>query len=305
MSLSSRLRSSPEVAFVLPGGGSAGAAQVGILRSLLEAGIRPDVLVGCSVGALNAAFFALDPTVAQVGRMETLWRGLSRDKVFGTRRTGVVARLLSHRDHLWSPHALRDLIARNCPIEDLGDLAIPVEVVTTDIDNAVARWWRDGPAGEILYATACLPGLLPPALLDGHRHVDGGVLEPAPVQRAVDLDASTVFVLGEIVGPDDEPAARMSALDVLVRSFAVSRYARLPDPAGLARAGQRVIVVPGADTAGVAITDFRHTDRFLTESHERSTRFLRETGLAGGGGQAGLAGQAGGADADSGKTVAV
>jgi len=289
---------------VLPGGGSAGAAQVGILRSLVEAGIRPDVLVGSSVGALNAAFFALDPTLAQISHMETLWRGLSRDKVFGTRRSGVVARLLSHRDHLWSPHALRDLIARNCPIEDLADLAIPVEVVTTDIDNAVARWWRAGPAAQILYATACLPGLLPPALLDGHRHVDGGVLEPAPVQRAVDLDASTVYVLGEIVGPDDEPVERMSALDVLVRSFAVSRYARLPDPAGLARAGQRVIVVPGADTAGVAITDFGHTERFLTESHERSTRFLRETGLAGG---AGLAhpGRAPARTADSTKTAAV
>jgi NTE family protein len=84
-------RLSPEVAFVLPGGGSAGAAQVGILRSLLEAGIRPDVLVGCSVGALNAAFFAVEPTLDQVDRMETLWRGLSRGTVFGAGRTGLVA----------------------------------------------------------------------------------------------------------------------------------------------------------------------------------------------------------------------
>jgi NTE family protein len=267
---------SPEVAFVLPGGGSAGASQIGVLRSLLEAGIRPDVLVGCSVGALNAAFFALDPTLAQVDRLEALWLGLSRDTVFGTHRSGVVARVVTKRDHLWSPRALRDLIARNCPVEDLADLAVAVEVVTTDIDNAVARWWRAGPAQEILYATACLPGLLPPARLDGHRHVDGGVLEPAPVQRAVDLDATTVYVLGEIVGPEDEPPPRLSALDVLVRSFAVSRYARLPDPAGLARTGQRVIVVPGANTAGVGITDFRHTRRFLSESRERSRQFLQD-----------------------------
>jgi NTE family protein len=271
---------SPEVAFVLPGGGSAGAAQVGILRSLLEAGIRPDVLVGCSVGALNAAFFAVDPTLEQVARMEALWWGLSRDMVFGTRRVAVAARLLWRRDHLWSARALRDLIARNCPVEDLSDLLVPVEVVTTDIDNAVARWWRTGPAGDILYASACLPGLLPPAILDGHRHVDGGVLEPAPVQRAVDLDASTVYVLGDIVGPDEEPAAHLSALDVLVRSFAVSRYARLPDPAGLARSGQRVIVVPGANTAGVAITDFSHTRRLLAEARARSRHFLRESGLS-------------------------
>jgi NTE family protein len=272
-------RSSAEIAFVLPGGGSAGASQVGILRSLLEAGIRPDVLVGCSVGALNAAFFALDPTLDQIDRMETLWRGLTRESVFGTRRSGVVARVLTHRDHLWSPRSLRELIARNCPVEHLEDLAVPIEVVTTDIDNSVARWWRSGPSHEILYATACLPGLLPPAMLDGHRHVDGGVLEPAPVQHAVDLDASTVFVLGEIIGPDEEPAPKLTALDVLVRSFAVSRYARLPDPVGLARTGQRVIVVPGAHTVGVGITDFSQTKRFLAEGHARSTRFLREIGL--------------------------
>jgi NTE family protein len=272
-------RSSPEVAFVLPGGGSAGASQIGILRSLLEAGIRPDVLVGCSVGALNAAFFAMDPTLAHIEQMERLWLGLTRDRVFGTGRPGVVARMLAHRDHLWSPGPLRALIAANCPIDDLADLAIPVEVVTTDIDNAVARWWRCGPAAEILYATACLPGLLPPAMLDGHRHVDGGVLERAPVQRGVDLDASTVYVLGDIIGPDDEPALHLSALDVLVRSFSVSRYARLPDPVGLARAGQRVIVVPGANTAGVPVTDFSQTPRFLTEGRERSRRFLSSIGL--------------------------
>lgn len=270
----------PEVAFVLPGGGSAGASQIGVLHSLLEAGIWPDVLVGCSVGALNAAFFALDPTIDQVARMEQLWLGLSRDTVFGTQRCGVVARVLTHRCHLWSARPLRTLIAANCPVSDLADLAVPVEVVTTDIDNAVARWWRSGPAADILYATACLPGLLPPAVLDGHRHVDGGVLEPAPVQRAVDLDASTVYVLGEIIGPDEEPAQKLTALDVLVRSFAVSRYARLPDPVGLARAGQRVIVVPGANTVGVPITDFSHTRRFLSEGRERSRRFLAETGLS-------------------------
>lgn len=281
MSRSLRPRSSPEVAFVLPGGGSAGASQVGILRSLLEAGIYPDVLVGCSVGALNAAFFALDPTLEQVERMEGLWRGLKRSSVFGTRRSGVVARVLTHRDHLWSPRTLREMLTRYCPVDDLADLRVPVEVVTTDIDNSVARWWRTGPAREILYASACLPGLLPPAILDGHRHVDGGVLEPAPVRHAVDLDASTVIVLGEIVGSEDEPAPKLTALDVLLRSFAVSRYARLPDPVGLARKGQRVIVVPGANTVGVGITDFGNTERFLAEGRERSRRFLREAGMAG------------------------
>ena len=259
---------------MLPGGGSAGAAQVGILHSLLEAGIFPDVLVGCSVGALNAAFFALDPTIAQAQRLAELWAGLSTKAVFGAARSRAALRLIRKRDHVWSPGPLRQLIGRCCPVEELGELAVPVHVVTTDLDIGVARWWSRGPAQDVLYASACLPGLLPPAVLDGHRHVDGGVLEPVPIRRAVDLDAQTVYVLGEAIGPDQEPAASLSALDVLVRSFTISRYGRLPDPVTLARSGQQVIVVPGADTAGIALTDLSHTEALLAESRAVSRRFL-------------------------------
>jgi len=270
--------SSPEVAFVLPGGGSAGAVQVGILHSLVAAGIFPDLLVGCSVGALNAAFFALDPTLAQVDRLAELWAVLSTKAVFGGDRHRALVRLIRRRDHVWSPGPLRQLIRQCCPIDDLAELTVAMQVVTTDLDLGVSRWWSHGPAQEVLYASACLPGLLPPALLDGHRHVDGGVLEPVPVRRAVDLDAQTVYVLGDAMGPDDEPNVAMSALDVLVRSFAISRYGRLPDPVTLARAGQQVIVVPGADTAGVAITDFSHTEALQRESMAVSRRFLSAQG---------------------------
>jgi NTE family protein len=264
----------PETAFVFPSGGSSGAAQVGILRSLLEAGIRPDVMVGSSVGALNAAFVAMDPTVAQVERLATIWRGLTREDVFGRNRYGTITRVVLRHDHIYTPAALRALIARFCALTELAETKVPVHVATTDLDNGVARWWEAGPALDILYASACLPGLFPPAMLGGHRHVDGGVLEPAPVQRAVDLDANDVYVLGEIVGPEEERPRRLTALDVLIRSFAISRYARLPEPSALARAGQRVITVPGADTTDVEITDFSQTDRIIDESRLRSRRFL-------------------------------
>ena len=265
---------SPEVAFVFPSGGSGGAAQVGILRSLLELGIRPDVVVGSSVGALNAAFFAMDPSLDTVDRLAAIWRDITREDVFGRNRCGTIARLLLRHDHIYTPTALRSLIDRFCPLDQLEDAAIPIHVVTTDLDNGVARWWARGPARDILYASACLPGLFPPALLAGHRHVDGGVLEPAPIQRAVDLDASTVYVLGEIVGPEDEAPKRLTALEVLIRSFAISRYARLPEPAALARSGQRVVTVPGVRTSGIDITDFRHTRRLIAQSRLRSRAFL-------------------------------
>jgi NTE family protein len=275
--MTNRTSTCPHVAFVLPGGGSAGAVQVGILRSLLEAGVYPDVLVGCSVGALNAASLATRPTLDQVSRMEEMWNGVGTSDVFGTGWHRAALRLVTRRDHVCSPTPLRALIRSACPARDLSELAVPVHVATTDFDHGVARWWTSGPAEDILYASACLPGLFPPAILDGVRHVDGGVLEPVPVLKAVDLDATKVFVIGEAADPHDLPAGGRTALEVLLRSFAISRYGRLPHPASLARPGQEVIEVPGASTAGIPITDFSHTGWLMAESRATSRAFIRQT----------------------------
>src|SRR5947208_5904427 len=83
----------PREAVVLSGGGSLGAAQVGALQALFEAGIVPDVVVGCSVGALNAAYVAVDPTPQRVGELEHIWRGMTRDTVFPDGRFTVARRL--------------------------------------------------------------------------------------------------------------------------------------------------------------------------------------------------------------------
>lgn len=262
-----------ETAFVLPSGGSTGAAQVGILRSLLEAGIVPDLLVGSSVGALNAAFLAVEPTLAQVDRLAGIWQALSRQDVFGRNRSYTLARLVLRHDHIYTPGPLRSLIGRFCPVERLEDAPVGLQVVTTDLDFGVARWWGHGPAAQILYAGACLPGLFPPAVLDGHRHVDGGVLEPVPVGRALDLDASTVYVLGEPSGPERR-SGQPNALEVLIRSFDISRYARLPEPAAMARPGQRVVTIPGADCSSVSITDFSQTARLIDESYRMARQAL-------------------------------
>ena len=217
-----RLRRPVETAFVLPSGGSTGAAQVGILRSLLEFGIVPDLLIGSSVGALNAAYLATSPSVERVKELARIWEGLNREDVFGRNRYYTLTRLVMRRDHIYTPEPLRGLIRRFCDLARIEDAAVDLQVVTTDLDNGLAKWWGAGPAEEIVYASACLPGLFPPAMLDGHRHVDGGVLEPVPVNRAVDLDATNVYVIGEPSGPEPRNT-RPNALEVLIRSFDISR----------------------------------------------------------------------------------
>ncbi len=263
----------PKTVFVLPAGGSAGAAQVGTLRALLEAGIVPDALVGCSVGALNATYVATDPTLDQVARLAHIWSGLTRAQVFGSSWSRTLLRVAAGRQHVYEPALLRSLIGRFCPIRDLAETRVPVHVVSTDLDHGCTRWWSTGPAVEVLYASACLPGLFPPIVLDGQRHVDGGVLDPIPVRRALELDPTVVYLLGDVQHPVP-PAGRLHALALVLHCFAISRYAGLPDPAAQAHPGQEVVVLPGAPTRGIDLRDFSHTRRLIAESYELSRAAL-------------------------------
>jgi NTE family protein len=209
--------------FVLSGGGAAGAWQVGALSALCEHGVRPDLVVGCSVGALNAAFLAVDPSVARATELMQVWRALRREDVFGAGRASAARHILRRQDHLYEPAALQALIRRLVPLADLSQTAVPVEVVTTDLLQGLPAWHRTGDPVTVLSASACLPALFPPVALAGGLHVDGGVTCPVPVGRAVELGARRIWVLDVSADAAGAAAGRMSALDVLLRSFAISR----------------------------------------------------------------------------------
>jgi NTE family protein len=253
-------------AVVLSGGGSLGAVQVGALRALLEAGVRPDLLVGCSVGALNAAFLAVDPTTERLDELERLWRALDRNAVFGRGRRMLASQLLQvavrKEDHLYEPDALRQLIRRWVPVDDLAQTRVPCHVVTTDLLTGDPCWWSTGAPVDVLLASACLPALFPPVALGGTLHVDGGVTCPVPVERALELGAARTWVIdvsGGSIGRRDD---RMSALDVLLLSFAISR-ARLDRRGDVDVPGARVVRLPRVDVGPHELRDFSRTVPFM------------------------------------------
>ena len=254
-------------AVVFSGGGSLGAAQVGALEALFEAGISPDVVIGCSVGALNAAFVAVDPSVDRVHELEQVWRGMSREAVFPDGRFTVARRLAARGDHLYSPDGLRTLIADCVTVVDLADTAIPCHVVTTDLIAGEPVWWTAGDPVEVLAASTCLPGMFPPVRLGDSLHVDGGVSCPLPTQRALDLGAQRVWVLDvshDFHGWADE---RMTAMDVLLESFAISR-AHLARRAVSAAPGQRVVALPSLRLGRHDLRDFSKTSALLAAGRE-------------------------------------
>ena len=257
-------------AVVLSGGGSLGAAQVGALRALLEAGVRPDLLVGCSVGALNAAFLAVDPTLARVQELEQVWRALGREDIFGTGRrlaSQVWSAAVRREDHLYKSQPLQDLVRKWVPLDDLAQTRVPCHVVTTDLLSGQACWWSAGDPVAVLTASACLPAIFAPVSLGGSLHVDGGVVCPVPVRRALDLGATRTWVIDVSGGSLGRRDDRMNALDVLLMSFAISRahldreHPDRQEEGG--RPAQRVVRLPRLDMGRLEMRDFSQTARLM------------------------------------------
>ncbi|MEL6986119.1 MAG: patatin-like phospholipase family protein, partial [Actinomycetota bacterium] len=188
------------VAFVLSGGGAYGAAQVGMLRALIEAGITPDLVVGSSVGALNGVRYAASPGDA-IDALTEAWRGMAKTRVFGGRTQvgrgwSAMRRFLRRNTpSLCSPDALRALIDDNMPIPTLEDLPIPAAVVVTDVLAGRPKVLTRGELGPLLQATSAIPGIFPPVQIDGCIYVDGGVSANVPIRQAIAAGARSVIVL--------------------------------------------------------------------------------------------------------------
>lgn len=188
------------VAFVLSGGGAYGAVQVGMLRALAEAGIKPDLVVGSSVGALNGVRYAASPGDA-IDALGVLWQDMNQAKIFGGRtRIGQgwsAARRFLRRNtpSLCEPEALRALIDANMPIAALEDLPIPAAVVVTDVQAGRPKVLTRGEVGPLLQASSAIPGVFPPVQIDGCIYVDGGVSANVPIRQAIAAGARSVVVL--------------------------------------------------------------------------------------------------------------
>ncbi len=213
-------------AFVLGGGGVRGAVHVGMLRALLEAGIRPDLVVGTSIGAVNGAALAAHPAADVVGRLTRAWTSPEAQAVYGDSWARQLRRLARHRTYLRSPRPLRTLVESLVGSQtQFSDLAVPLAVVTACVETASERWIDDGNVVDAVLASSSVPGVFPPALIDGKHHVDGGVVNSIPLGEAVRRGATEVFVLQ--VGRIEEPLTAPAHLrDVARISFELARRHR-------------------------------------------------------------------------------
>jgi NTE family protein len=181
-------------AFVFAGGGSFGAIHVGMLHSLASRGITADMVVGSSVGALNGAYYAGNPTVEGIQRLDAIWRKLRRNDVFPLSWRTIVG-FLYRRDFLVGSDALRQLVDKNLGYRNLEDAKLPVHIVATDILTGGTVVMSEGAAVEAIIASAAVPGAFAPVHFNGLYLADGAVSSDTPVTVAVAHGAQRLIVL--------------------------------------------------------------------------------------------------------------
>jgi NTE family protein len=258
----------PVVAFVFSGGARYAAGQAGMLRALSDAGIRPDLVVGSSAGALNAAAFATDPTPQGIDRLVAAWQATKRSDVFPIRPMPMVLGLIGLRDHLVPQSHLKKWLAMHIDLDALQDATVPLHVVATDRASGSAVVLSSGPAIPALLASSAIPGVFGPITIGGRVLVDGGIASDTPVREAVALGATKVFVL-----PNHAPGAapdRGGALAHMTYAYSqVFGHWTTDQASAIYGADVEVLPLPPLDHRGPM--DFSGTSA-LIESAEGLTR---------------------------------
>jgi NTE family protein len=244
----------PQVAFVLGGGGVLGAHEVGMLRALAEREIRPDLILGTSVGAINGAVFAGDPSPGGVERLTRLWAETRLSEVTPGGVLRRVSTLARSGTHLESFEIARARLEEALPVRRIEDLAVPYQCVAASIERAAEHWFTHGDLADAVLASCAVPGILPPVRIGDEHYIDGGIVNSIPVARAVGLGATTIYVLqvGRLEKPLEPPRwpweVGLVAFEVARRHRFAYDLQSLPD-------GVELHVLPTGGSAAPAYND--------------------------------------------------
>jgi NTE family protein len=270
------------VAFVLGGGGHLGANEVGMLHALLERDIYPDLIVGTSVGALNGVAIAAEPSLETVQKLREAWLALGRERVFAS-PFGGAGNLVRKGNHLHSDKKLRELIHLLLPVQRFEDLKVPFQCVAASIERAAEHWFTEGPIAPAILASSAVPGLLPPVEIDGEHFFDGGLVNSIPIERAVRLGATELYILhvGRVEQPLTPPK---NLIQVATVAFEISRRHRFArDMASLPEGVVGHVLPTGEENSLTGLKqlkyrDFTHVGQRMEASHRACADFLDRVG---------------------------
>ncbi|EMD24464.1 patatin-like phospholipase family protein [Amycolatopsis azurea] len=267
------------IGFVLGGGGSLGAMQVGMLRALSEAGLAPDLVVGTSVGSLNAAVLALGGESGD--RLDRIWSRMTRHEAFPGGVLSQVRTLRHSKTNLFPNTGLAAIVD-----EHIGegvrfeDLALPLGVVATDVDTAEPMLIRSGPVLAPLLASCAIPGIYPPVPFGERMLYDGGLVANVPMRQALAMGAKSLVVL-DCAFPGKMPGTPQTFAEVMMFTAMISMRNQAVLEAPIAAAEVPVVYVPGPKPVRVSPLDFSHTTALTAEAYDAAKTYLGELSING------------------------
>lgn len=261
-------REPAKTALVLCGGGSRGAVEAGFYLALEELGIRIDLIVGSSIGALNGALIA---SGMRAQELIQYWSRLRRSDLGVLSLSSLVHGLGA--DGLLSARVFRRHLARVVPVRRFEELKIPLIIIATDLKSGAPVELRSGDLHEAIQASCAVPGLFPPVASEGRQLVDGALAKNVPVDVALREEATTVLAMLCRCCPELKAPAR-GLIRVLAQSFAIAmdRAQR----AGLEQyAGHPGVIILAPDLAPeIGTLEFRASGRLVEEAYGYARRRL-------------------------------
>jgi NTE family protein len=261
------------IGFVLSGGANLGSIHVGMLKALLESGVKPDIVVGTSIGAVNAAYLASDPSVETVDELCDLWRDVRARDIFPLSPLRN-ARALFRQGGFFSSHRWRNFITERLPYRNFDETAVPLKITATGFENGQSVVLDKGSAIEAVLASTALPGIFPPHEIDGQCYLDGAISDQLPLQVALEAGADTIYVMA--VSVPSPPLDRRSPFSILRHSLTILLFPRVRLDA-LDLPGEqetvRIIQVPSIQTQ-VSLWDMSRHSELIDAAYETTKEFL-------------------------------
>ncbi len=213
----------PKIGFVLGAGSARGWAHIGVLRALDEAGIRPDLIAGCSVGAVVGAAYA----AGRLDQLEIWARSLDWKRILRLMDFGLRGGLIKGK-------RVREVFREQFVEREFTELPVQFAAVATDLHSGQEVWLREGRVSTAVGASVAVPGLFRPVLHEDRYLVDGSVVNPVPVSLARAMGADIVIAVdlgSDLVGRyvrDDARAPTETSTPTFIGKL-LSRYAK-PEP---------------------------------------------------------------------------
>ena len=270
------------LAFVLSGGGNRGPLEVGALQALLERGIVPDMLVGTSAGAINAAFLATDPSPDTARELGRTWLTANEEGVFRRHRLTMLWRFVTGKDSLYSNEGLRCHVERGLPpgIKRFADMqTVKLFIVATKLDTGEARVFGHDPEELLLdsiMASTALPPFFPPWACGDELLIDGGISADLPVRIAVAEGATEIYALHLVDAPQEGRQIRglLSIVEQAINTV-LSRQLQMELQESEHIKGVTLHYVPLTGLYGFPLWDLSHAQEMIDEGRRQMEEYLR------------------------------